>query len=255
MILKALYDLAQAEHLVDDPDFVSADVAYCLSLGQGGKNPRLLPLATERQEGKKTRLELPRIAIAREPSRSGTKAPALFLVDKASYLFGLDPSKKAPLSRTREECARFRDRTLSLRELMPHGSTERRALDALVAFLDASEPARHEPLIAAYGSTQTNRDKQLLISKLIYVVYAPEGETPVHLLPAIKAEWRKLRATEKQSVAPIRCLVTGGTGAKAERHTFLKGVPGATSSGVPLVSFNSNAVSYTHLRAHETRHD
>ena len=79
MILKALCDLAQAEHLVDDPDFVSADVAYCLSLGQGGKNPRLLPLATERQEGKKTLLELPRITIPREPSRSGTKAPALFL--------------------------------------------------------------------------------------------------------------------------------------------------------------------------------
>ena len=241
MILKALYDLAQAEHLVDDPDFVSADVAYCLSLGQAGKNPRLLPLASERQEGKKIRLDLPRVAIAREPSRSGTKAPALFLADKASYLFGLDPSRKAPLSRTRAECARFRERTLSLRDLMPRGSTERRALDALVAFLDAPEPARHEPLIGAYKSAQTNRDRQLLIFKLIYIVYAPEGETPVHLLPGIKAEWRKQRAARKQAVAPIRCLVTGATDAKAERHTFLKGIPGATSSGVPLVSFNSNA--------------
>jgi CRISPR-associated protein Csd1 len=241
MILKALYDLAQAEHLVDDPDYVSADVAYCLSLGQGGKNPRLLPLATERQEGKKTRLDLPRITIAREPSRQGTKAPALFLVDKASYLFGLDPSGKAPLARTRQECMRFRERTLSLRALAPDHSTEQQALDALLAFLDTPETTRHEPLISEYESAKTNRDRQLLISKLIYVVYAPEGETPVHLLPAIKELWRKERAAEKQSGTVIRCLVTGAIGSKAERHTFLKGVPSATPGGVPLVSFNKNA--------------
>ncbi len=241
MILKALCDLARAEHLVDDPDFVSADVAYCLSLGQGGKNPRLLPLATERQEGKKTHLDLPRITIAREPSRQGTKAPALFLVDKASYLFGLDPSGKAPLARTRQECMRFRERTLSLRTLAPDHSTEQYALDALLAFLDTPETTRHEPLISEYESAKTNRDRQLLISKLIYVVYAPEGETPVHLLPAIKELWRKERAAEKQSGTVIRCLVTGAIGSKAERHTFLKGVPSATPGGVPLVSFNKNA--------------
>jgi CRISPR-associated protein Csd1 len=241
MILKALYDLAQAEHLIDDPDYVSTDVAYCLSLGAGGKNPKLLPLATERQEGKRSVADLPRVLVAREPSRSGTKAPALFLADKASYLFGVDPSRKAPISRTREECTRFRERAESIRDSVPRGSTERRALDALIGFLDAPESERHEPLFAAFKSAQTNRDRQLLVSKTIYVVYAPEGDTPLHLLPAIKAQWRKLRVAEKQAGALVRCLVTGATGPKAERHTFLKGVPGATSSGVPLVCFNSNA--------------
>jgi CRISPR-associated protein Csd1 len=241
MILRALYDLAQAEHLVDDPDFVATEVAYCLNIGAAGRNAKLLSVTTEVQEGKKTRIDLPRVRVAREPSRSGTKAPALFLADKASFLFGLDPSRKAPIARTRAECERFRERTASIRDAIPRGSTERRALDALISFLDLPEKERHESLLAAYGTAASNRDKQLVISKPIYVIYAPEGTTPLHLFPLVEKHWRQFRSTQKQEGVAVCCLVTGATGTKAERHTFLKGVPGATSSGVPLVSFNSDA--------------
>lgn len=241
MILRALYDLAQAEHLVDDPDFVRTEVAYCLSLGHGGKNPRLLSLATEVQEGKKSRIDLPRINVAREPSRQGTKAPALFLADKASYMFGLDPSKKAPLARTRAEGERFRVRSGAVRDALPSGSVERRALESLLAFLELPEKERHAPLLEVYANAPSNRDRQLLVSKPIYVIYAPEGETPLHLLPAVKKHWKRICTDQRAAGAPIRCLVSGAVGPKAERHTYLKGVPGATTAGVPLVSFNSDA--------------
>jgi CRISPR-associated protein Csd1 len=251
VILKALYDLAQAEHLVDDPDFVTSEVAYCLNLGAGGKNARLLSLATEVPEGKKSRIALRHILVAREPSRSGTKAPALFLADKASYLFGLDPSKKAPLARTRSECDRFRECATSVRDAMSRGSVERRALDALIAFLDLPERSRHEPLLDIFRQAQSNREKQLLVSKPIYVVYVPEGETPLHLLPAIREYWREVRSDKRKQGVPVRCLVTGTTGPRADRHTFLKGVPGTTSTGAPLVCFNSGAFESYGLKGND----
>ena len=46
MILKALVDLANREHLVDDPDFEPKEVRWVINLGPGG---RLLgdPVETE----------------------------------------------------------------------------------------------------------------------------------------------------------------------------------------------------------------
>lgn len=243
MILRALYDLAHAEGLVDDPDYVQADVAYHLSLGQGGENPRLVPVLTERKDGTKTFLDLHRIPIPREPSRSGTKAPALFLLDKASYLFGLGPDKNAQagLKRFDKEFERFHDRVRGLRTVLPDGSVEAQALHALLAFLEGPEETRHKLLRDAYDAAPTKKEKDHLLTKPIYVIFAPEGMTPLHRMPAIQEQWRRQRSEESASVTTTRCLVTGQVGPKAERHTFLKGLAGATSSGVPLVSFNKNA--------------
>jgi CRISPR-associated protein Csd1 len=50
-----------------------------------------------------------------------------------------------------------------------------------------------------------------------------------------------LREQERARGPIARCLVTGTRGPKADRHTYLKGVPGGQSSGWPLVTFNKAA--------------
>jgi CRISPR-associated protein Csd1 len=241
LILRALYDLAHAEGLVDDPDYVQADVASYLSLGDDGKNPRLVSVVTERKEGKKTFLDLCRIPVPREPGRTSGVVP-LFLLDKASYLFGLEANKiSGALEESEKEFASFKDRAKSVLPSLPEDCVDARSLRALVSFLEGPKEIRHQTLRDAWDAAATKKEKDLLLGKPIYVVFAPEGVTPLHRMPAIQTYWRAFRGQRRAAGVFGRCLITGTTGPLADLHTKLKGVPGAVSSGVPLVSFNGRA--------------
>jgi CRISPR-associated protein Csd1 len=241
LILRALYDLAHTERLVDDPDYVQADVAYYLSLGEGGQNPRLVSVVTERNEGKKTFLDLLRMPIPREDGRTSGIRP-LFLLDKASYVFGLEANKTSgSLEESNEEFASFTDQARGVLASLPATGLDVRALGALISFLDGPKATRHQTLLEAWEAAPTKKGKDLLMGKPIYIVFAPEGLTPLHRMPEIQKYWRARRAEQRTAGVVGRCLVTGRTDALTELHTKLKGVPGAVSSGVPLVSFNSKA--------------
>ena len=94
MILKALYDLAQREELVPDPDFEIRPVAWVVRVGDSGRllGP-IIPLKQPEKlsEGSKKKpimLGTPKLVPKRQPSRSGKDPQAEFFVDNPLYVLG-----------------------------------------------------------------------------------------------------------------------------------------------------------------------
>ena len=95
MILQALADLARREQLLLDPAFEPVEVDYLIHLGPGGKFLRTTAPRGEprtNRKGKQVRAGRPhRRPVPRRSDRtSGSQAE--FLVDKAEYVFGIQPS-------------------------------------------------------------------------------------------------------------------------------------------------------------------
>ena len=95
MILQALYDLAQKESLMEDPDFESKPVAWLVRVSEEGKllsidGTHYLPEKRGRGAPKPIPKTFP---LPRErPVTSGDRAFLLF--NKAEYELGKDPDQK-----------------------------------------------------------------------------------------------------------------------------------------------------------------
>jgi CRISPR-associated protein Csd1 len=233
MILQALAELAEREELLQDADFEPKPVAYLVRVGEGG---RLLGLESTHspppmEEGAKfkPRLRPKSLPVPREPSRtSGDRA--LLLVDKAEYALGLDPETDPDKRRDPDKLALrfslFRERVAETLK-----ATEDPGVAAVHAFLEE----------VAAGRQTVTLPEECKGNDLFAFVYAPDEDHPVHDREKVREYWSALRQAEEGAKEPRPCLVTGQLAPPAERHSVLKYVPGAVSSGVPLVSFNSRA--------------
>ncbi len=233
MILQALAELAEREELLQDADFEPKPVAYLVRVGEGG---RLLGLESTHstppmEEGArfKPRSRPKSYPVPREPSRtSGDRA--LFLVDKAEYALGLDPETDPAKQRGAEKLALrfslFRERVAATLE-----ATGDPGVAAVHAFLED----------VAAGRQAVTLPEECQGNDLFAFVYAPDGDQPIHDRAKVREYWSALRQADEAAKEPRPCLVTGRLAPPAERHSVLKYVPGAVSSGVPLVSFNARA--------------
>ena len=135
MILQALYDLAQREGLMEDPDFEPKPVAWLVRLSDKGE---LLGIVGTHVmgpgPGKGPAKEVAKpFMIPRQPTgKSGTKAPASFFVDNAKYVFGLTTKdKKFSAKEGQEKCKAFRD---LIAECAAHTSDQ--GANAVLKFLE-----------------------------------------------------------------------------------------------------------------------
>ena len=231
MILQALYRLAEQEELVGDPDFEWKPVAYIARVGAGGQllgieGTRHVP--AEETAKKKPRAVPKQLRVPREAGRtSGDRA--FFLFDKAEYAFGADPekdpAKRRPVAKLAARCALFRER---VRECLEATGDE--AVGAVLSLL--------EELAAGRAAVELPPD--CAVNDLFAFSFATEDRLLTER-PKVRAYWKSLRRQASAEGGRVRCLVTGTLGPPVARHTVLKYVPGATSSGVPLVSFNQRA--------------
>ncbi len=236
MILQALYRLAEAEGLAEDLDFQMVPVAYVIALGSGpaALMPRLDPPSDGKGKPRAAAMRIPR----QEGRTSGDKA--YFLVDKAEYVFGWDPSGKQSAAKLKNRHQLFRKKVEQASKDEHIGPLEARALQAVLAFLDLPEDQRVAPLIAQLGPNPSDAARKELGSALFAFAFTPAGPDPVHLLGGTQAFWRARR--ESGSVThPVICLVTGQPCDPMEVHPPVKGVPGGSTSGAALVSFNNSA--------------
>lgn len=220
MILRALYELAEVEGWLDDLDYERKPVAYLVRVGDGGRLLGIEDTRPQPEEGSKRRPPAQRFRVAREPKRtSGDRA--LLLVDKAEYAFGIDPEGQRPAAKLTVRLGLFRERVAELLD-----ATGDAGIQAVANFLAGLDPAAMTLPEDAVGND------------LFGFVYGEEDRLVLHR-PAVKAWWARQRS---QGGGPeARCLITGEQAPTAELHTALKGVPGAQSSGVALVSFNAPA--------------
>lgn len=227
MILQSLYELAQRERLVEDPDFEPKPVAYVVRVGSDG---RLLGFQSTKEvepvEGKGKRKPQARAKVfdvPREPSRtSGDRAN--FLIDKAEYVFGIDPTGERPADKLATRRALFRERVAACAR-----ATKDEGAAAVLRFLDAQ----------AEGSVSVTLPEDCAANDLFALAFDLDDGFVVHR-PAIRGYWRSQREASV-STEEVLCLVSGRKGPPATRHSILKHVPNAVSSGVPLVSFNASA--------------
>lgn len=219
MMLRALYDLAQRERLLENPGFEKKKVDFFLTVDDEGRALGLVPTGDKIGRGKE--IDVPQI-----PPNRTIGVSAGFLFDKAEYVLGVG----AKASKRLAECAAaFKN----LVDAAAHSVSDP-GLRAVARFLSRRE--KEVPSLLPqnpYGSWTG--------SELIAFRYVADG-TLVHDRPAIRAYWAQMRrGKEKQPTGTqFSCLVTGDSTTPLRLHPPIKGIPEAQKRGASLVSFNSD---------------
>jgi CRISPR-associated protein Csd1 len=230
MMLRELYDLAQREGLVADPDFEPKPISFVVVVGKKGKLRSIVSTLTPPPNGKgKPRAK--QFAVPRSVVRSsGVRAQTLW--DNAKYVFGInvDKGKKVPktdltacrlafLATTREAAA----------------STKDPALEDVVAFLASLEDGHldREALLKKCGGDVLETNANFAFR------HESDAERLLSDRPKIRKWWAGQRS--EAGSGEIECLVTGARAPPIESHPKLKKLWGGQSSGVALVSFNNTA--------------
>jgi CRISPR-associated protein Csd1 len=239
MILQALYQLAQDENLVADPAYERKAVPWLVVVNEVGQLVRIISTRSAPEGKKRDRGKVLRIP-RQSPGRSGTKPPPEFFVDNAAFVFGLG-TKDRPLV-TEKDRAKAEARASSFREAVTLcvAATGDEGAGAVLRFLDGVRA----------GRVTVELDPETQSNDLFAFIYSPDQDRLVTDRPKIEAYWRGIRG-QASSEAPRLCLVSGRVAPPADKHKLLKNLPGATSTGAALVSFNSNAFESYGWKRHE----
>jgi CRISPR-associated protein Csd1 len=249
-MLKALYELAEREGLLEDPSYEPKPVDFFIHLGLEGRfngvvpAPRDAPRRDAKGLPKGTPKSPPRLIPRRSDRTSDDRAD--FLVDKAEYVFGIAPDsdRKANAKRTNEEKetklqvrrGRFRGAVADAASAIPASA----ALRSVVRFLDADPPHEIRKLLLEPGDWKPEQ----MAGSLFAFIYDPDGGTHcVHDDPAIR-EFFRARLQSPEGKTRGQCLVTGEPDAVLTRlHAKPKGIPpvGTTKGGVPLTTVNQES--------------
>jgi CRISPR-associated protein Csd1 len=242
MILKALCDLSEEQHLSDDLDFMMKPVRYQAVVNREGQG-WIVDMATlDSADGpRKARLLVPPRRIPRQSGRTSGNC-AEFLVDKCDYVFGCNPAAGEGVAASLpERAALFKQRVDALATALVEGSKAREAASAIQRFLGDPE-ARRRAFVRKWEECSDPKEQEALTRGLFELVYEPLAPTPLHEISEIKAYWRSSRAeSPSEKGQPSRCLVTGRVGVPTEKHPVISGVPNTLSSRSSLVSFNAEA--------------
>ena len=226
MILKALYDLAIREELVPDPDFEIKPVSWVIRVGDGGNLLGIEPLkqAEKLPVGSKKKPKMFGIPMFVPYQGAVTSNDsAFFLVDKAEYALGLDPKGKREAPKLSKRLALFYDQIEQCKN-----KTGNPAVSAVASFLDSLR------------NKKQNLPGDCLPNDLFAFSYSKD-DCRVHELEEIKQYWKEQRFNNRKNYDEKICLITGRKSFVAEKMPLLKNVPGGSTSGVSLVSYNSPA--------------
>jgi len=232
MILKALYDLAQREELVPDPDFEIRPVAWVIRVDDSGRllGP-IVPLKQPEKlsEGSKKKpimLATPKLVPKRLPSRSGKHPQAEFFVDNPLYVFG----KSIPAEKYNSLVCKTRQGMFADKIKLCSEESDDNAAKACTLFLQ-----KH-----ARGGVEVAIPEEMKGNDLIAFSYQTE-ETFVHERPAVTKYWREIRADSLNGKADSVCLITGEFCTPAKKHKKLKNVPQKKVSDIALAPCNQSA--------------
>ena len=227
MILQALYQLSEAEGLMKDPDYEPKPVAWLVRVSESGKllgitGTHYLP----EKAGKRAPKAIPKTyRLPRErPVTSGDRAFLLF--NKAEYAFGQDPEQKRETTKLETRFRLFREK---VKDCLDHtGDDGVRAVHTLLE--DVAEGRQVIELPANCASND-----------LFAFIYAPDRDRLVTDRDLVRAYWKGLRSEINGDSGEQYCLVSGRTCSPTDLFPPLKKVPGGTTSGVALISYNSPA--------------
>lgn len=228
MILQALYALAKHEGLTEDADFEPRAIAWLVRVSPEGRFLGIEGTKTESPGGsikKKPKIVAKAFQVPRErPVTSGDRAFLLF--NKAEYVFGIDPEGTRDAEKLKKRFGLFREKVKRCLEV-----THDEGVVAVGKFLDD---------IAA-GTQNVSLPSDCAANDLFAFIYSPDVDRLVTDRPKVRAYWNQCRAEESGNGEPQMCLVSGMASEPVELFPQLKRVPGGSTSGVSLVSFNKKA--------------
>ena len=216
-VLQALdryYDRMAARGDVVAPGWSTEPIGVVFELGEDGAL-----LAVERRLNDKGKPRTER--VPKWFSRSGIGSTPNFLWDNAAYVLGLGAKDHI---KTARDHAAFR--TLHLREMADDTDP---GLVALRRFLDHWAPTT--------GLPPSFDDKMLSLN----IAFRLRGETRLlHERPAAAVHVERLRTAGTAGPEGF-CLIRGARLPLVRLHPKVKGVDGAASAEIPLVSFNNDS--------------
>jgi len=233
MILQALVELANNEKLIEDPDFEFKPVAWIVRLKEDGSlievedNRQNLKAGQTDKNGKpiKPKWAGRRMLVPIQSVRTSGDA-AYFAVDKADYVFGTNPEKPNRLQLFYDQIDRCAKTT---------GDLSSTAAVSFGKWLQTQTLAIRTALLP----------HDLIAGDLI-AFRIGNDPTELHSREAVRAHWKGLRnpapAPDESAVqAGRRCLITLKPVDKVPLFRKVKNMPGDSSGGLSLVSFNSPA--------------
>ncbi|MBI2422529.1 MAG: type I-C CRISPR-associated protein Cas8c/Csd1 [Candidatus Hydrogenedentes bacterium] len=225
MILQSLHELADREGLVEDADYEWKPVTWLIHLDEKGKFLNFVGTQyTPPEEGKKKPKPVSKkFAVPRCGGRTSGDF-AFFLVDKADYVLGLDPEGKRPVEKRQARAQLFRDEVRAC-----YAATKSPAVGAVLQFLE-------ERIASLDGFTLP---EDCTPSDLFGFIVRPQRETLITDEDAVRKYWEARRGADAGNQG--MCLVLGEEAPLAELFPGIKRVPGGTTSGTGLVSFNASA--------------
>lgn len=244
-MLRTLYQLAQEEKLITDTSFEMKPVAWTILLEKDGKlakrgiisNKELAPPELDKKGKEKKRKELtkrlliPRQFVIETGAGRTSGAYAYFLVDKADYVFGFPPGRKPGEAQTDEKLCVRHDLFIA-NVASCYEATKSPTIKAVLTFL---RNVRLSGLPCELPETLVSNDQ--FAFKVL-----PNSEDYVHEEEAVAEYWKRISNPEAGPDAVTQmCLVTGKTFTHEALFPVIKKVPGASTSGAGLVSFNAPA--------------
>ena len=228
MILESLAKMAVRDRLVENPAFQSVPVRWIVTLDAQGNfqtlgNTDYTPPA----EGKrKPKVQYQKREIPRRSIRPGKVMKPEFLVDNAQYVFGAETEsavtkKQIPLDDYRK----------SFLELLKKARTAvaSEQLDSVIVFLE-SETQRQRCI--------DELRKEPFASNDLFTFRV--GDTMLDEVPELRAYWEQRMVAASEQREAGQCLLCGERKPLVDKHDSVK-LPGAVTSGIALVSFNSGA--------------
>jgi CRISPR-associated protein Csd1 len=222
MLLNSLRQLAFAEQLIDDPDFELRPICWLMHLDASGGLLQIEDWRIDANIGtnRKPYLHGRTASTPIQPVRTSRDC-AFFLVDKAEYVFGIDPFGKRPSTKLAARFKLFQSQISACAT-----ATGDVAVTAVATFLEG-----------AVSGIVLPRD--VLPNDLFAFSF---GGELVHLRPAVKEFGKRFRLMESATGSGnLRCVVTGDSLERPTVLPLIKRIPGSRSSGVVLVSHNFRA--------------
>ena len=234
MILTALKVLAEREELVMNPHFEEKAVGYVLIVNEAGRLLGVQPLSEPALGGKRAVRKYFLVPRALPGARrSGTRIDPSFLVDNASFVLGINaPGDKEKKSYSAEELTERLSGFRNLVAAAEAGTNGDPGLRAVRLFLD--------DLLA--GKQSVAVPEKVKSNELFAFRLPSEIETLVQERAMVREYWARFRESkvtpEEQTEDSFQCLISGISCLPAKKHPLIKKIPGGTSSGIALVSFN-----------------
>lgn len=221
MILAKLRDLAHREGLLANPDYEPKPVAWIIAVGDSGALLDVIPTTGSDAVGSKQK---PKAKVLDIPRRVGRTSGAVadFLVDKSEYVLGAEPDGKRDQGELEARRSLFRQSVSAAL-----AATQSVSLGAVDAFLNSDE------------ATGKAVDQVAKVGYKANDLFAFEHRGQfVHDLPEVQAYFSASRRVSTESEK--QCLICGTKAPLVDKHPVLV-IRGGTTSGVALVSFNSDA--------------